>query len=203
MRHRPPTKPANAAARKVWQVGASAAAQHQHALALRPATQTDAAFLSTVYRSVREPELQAMGWPEAQIDDFCNLQHRLRTAGYEQYLPPVESAVVLREGSPVGLLAVCRNPERWVLVSVELLPAARGKGIGTQLLARLQREAAAAGVGLGLQAASGSPVLRLCERCGFASVANDGMVQRMEWPHEKPRGARKPAKSGADDKTVD
>src|SRR5215217_4167092 len=74
-------KPANAAARKVWQVGASAAAKHQHALALRPATQTDAAFLGTVYRSVREPELQAMGWPEAQIEDFCNLQHHLRTAG--------------------------------------------------------------------------------------------------------------------------
>lgn len=103
----------------------------------------------------------------------------------------------------MGLLAVCRNPERWVLVSLELLPAARGKGIGTELLARLQREAAAAGVGLGLQAASGSPVLRLCERCGFASVANDGMVQRMEWPHTKPRATRKPGKSSANEKTVE
>ena len=185
----------------MWQVGGSTAAKHRHGIALRPATPADAAFLNAVYRSVREPELLAMGWPEAQIEAFCDMQHRFRTEGYGQYLPPVESAVVLYEGDPIGLLAVCRNPERWVLVSVELLPVARGKGIGTELLARLQRGAAAAGVGLALQAASGSPVLRLCERCGFASVANDGMVQRMEWPCTKPRTTRKPGRSSANEKT--
>lgn len=165
--------------------------EHQQAIALRPAMEQDAAFLNTVYRSVREPELLAMGWPDAQIEAFCGMQHRFRTEGYGQYLPPVESDVVLWEGTPVGMLAVCRNPERWVLVNIELLPAARSKGIGAALITRLQREAAAAGVGLRLQAASGNPVVRLYERCGFARVADDGMVQQMEWPHGKPRAPRK------------
>lgn len=165
--------------------------KHQQAIALRPATEQDASFLNTVYRSVREPELLAMGWPDAQIEAFCEMQHRFRTAGYGQYLPPVESAVVLRDGTPVGMLAVCRNPERWVLVSIELLPAARGQGLGAELIARLQQDARTAGVGLRLQATSGSPVVRLYERCGFASVANNGVVQQMEWPHGKPRAARK------------
>lgn len=177
--------------------------QHQHAIALRPAREHDAAFLNTVYRSVREPELLAMGWPDAQIEAFCEMQHRFRTAGYGQYLPPVESEVVLWEGTPVGMLAVCRNPERWVLVNIELLPSARGKGIGAELIARLQRGAAAAGVGLRLQAASGNPVVRLYARCGFARVADDGMVQQMEWPDEKRRGPRKTLKNGANERTVD
>lgn len=165
--------------------------KHQQAIALRPVTEQDASFLNTVYRSVREPELIAMGWPDAQIQAFCEMQHRLRMAGYGQYLPPVESAVVLWDDNPVGMLAVCRNPERWVLVSIELLPAARGQGLGAELIARLQQDATAAGVGLRLQATSGSPVVRLYERCGFASVTNNGVVQQMEWPHGKPRAARK------------
>ncbi len=187
----------------MWQVGGSTAAKHRHGIALRPATPADAAFLNAVYRSVREPELLAMGWPEAQIEAFCDMQHRFRTEGYGQYLPPVESAVVLYEGDPIGLLAVCRNPERWVLASIELLPAARGKGIGAALISQLQQEAKAAGVGLRLQAASGSPVVRLYERCGFASVANDGMVQRMEWPHGKPRSSRRSGANGANEQSVD
>lgn len=165
--------------------------QHQQVIALRPAVEQDAAFLNSVYRTVREPELLDMGWPDAQIEAFCDMQHRLRTAGYGQYLPPVESNVVLWEGTPVGMLAVCRNPERWILANIELLPAARGKGIGTELVARLQQEASAAGTGLRLQAASGNPVVRLCERCGFGRVADDGMVQQMEWPHGKSRSPRK------------
>jgi GNAT superfamily N-acetyltransferase len=188
-------------ARKGLQVGASTA--KQQALTSRPATEQDTAFLCAVYRSVREPELLAMGWPEAQIEAFCEMQHRLRTAGYGQYLPPVETFLLLWQNTPVGMLAVCRDPERWVLVSIELLPAARSKGIGTETIARLQQEARAAGVGLRLQASSGSPALRLYERCGFACVASDGAVQRMEWPHGKSRISRKPGKNDESPKTVD
>lgn len=192
------------AARKVWQVGASTAKQQQ-ALALRPATEQDAAFLFALYRSVREPELQAIGWPDAQVDAFCEMQHRFRTAGYGQYLPPVETTLVLWQGNPAGMLAVCRSAERWVLVNIELLPAARGKGIGSELIARLQQDAVSAGVGLRLQAASASPAVRLYERCGFESVTDDGMVRHMEWPHGKPRRAspRKPGSRGTDKQTVD
>lgn len=181
-------------------------AKQQPALALRPATEQDAAFLNAVYRSVREPELQAIGWPDAQIDAFCAMQHRFRTAGYGQYLPPVETRLVLCDDQPVGMLAICRNAERWVLVNIELLPAARGQGIGAELITRLQQEAQAAGVGLRLQAASASPVVHLYERCGFASVADDGMVRQMEWPHGKPRraSARKSGNRGTNEQqTVD
>lgn len=171
-------------------------AKQQPALALRPATEQDAAFLNAVYRSVREPELQAIGWPDAQIDAFCAMQHRFRTAGYGQYLPPVETRLVLCDEQPVGMLAVCRNAERWVLVNIELLPAARGKGIGTEVITRLQQEAQTAGIGLRLQTSSTSPALRLYERCGFACVASEGAVQRMEWPHGKPRASRKSGKNG-------
>jgi ribosomal protein S18 acetylase RimI-like enzyme len=165
---------------------------------LRPATEQDAPFLNAVYRSVREPELLAMAWPDAQIQAFCEMQHRFRAAGYEQYLPPVECRVVLQAGEPVGMLAVCRNPERWALVSIELLPAVRGQGVGTELVTQLQREAAAAGVGLRLQATSSSPAVHLYERCGFANVTDDGMVCQMEWPHGKPRpAARKPRRGDA------
>lgn len=182
-------------------MGASTA--KQQALTSRPATEQDAGFLCAVYRSVREPELLAMGWPEAQIETFCEMQHRFRTAGYEQYLPPVESTLLLWEDTPVGMLAVSRAPERWVLVAIEILPSARSKGIGTEVIARLQQEAKAAGVGLQLQTRTNSPALRLYERCGFACVASDGAVQRMEWPHGKTRASRRPGKNGENPKTVD
>lgn len=185
-------------------VVAAAAMQAPANIALRPATEQDTAFLSGVYRSVREPELQAMGWMDTQIGAFCDMQHRFRTAGYAQYLPPVDSHLVLKDATPVGLLAVCRSPERWVLVNIELLPVARGQGVGARLIAQLQQEAAAAGVGLQLQAASSSPVVRLYERCGFSSVADDGMVRRMVWPQGKTRAStKKPGRRDANEQTVD
>lgn len=156
--------------------------KQQQVLALRPATEQDAAFLSAVYRSVREPELLAVGWPSAQIEAFCEMQHRFRIAGYMQYVPLVEPHVVLWDNNPVGMLAVCRGARRWVLVNIELLASARGKGIGSELISLLQQEAKTAGVGLQLHAANTSPVVRLYERCGFTTVADDGMARQMEWP---------------------
>ncbi|WP_110960468.1 GNAT family N-acetyltransferase [Acidovorax sp. ST3] len=165
--------------------------QQQQVLALRPATELDEAFLCTVYRSVREPELLAIGWPEAQIAAFCNMQHRFRTAGYRDYKPPVECTIVLWEDTEVGMLAVCRDTERWLLVNIEILPHARGKGVGTAVIARLQREAEAEGVGLQLHTNCNSPVLRLYERCGFTCVASEGDVQRMEWSYGSPYASHK------------
>lgn len=175
-------------------MGASLQEQGQK-IALRPATEADTEFLNTLYRSVREPELLAMDWTEAQIQDFCAIQYRSRTAGYGQYLPPVESSVVLLGHEPVGRLDVSRNPGDWMLANIELMPGARGQGLGTRLLTGLQGDARQAGAKLRLRVATDSPALRLCLRCGFGRAADDGSVQQMEWPPARRRHGKTAAEA--------
>ena len=157
-------------------------------VSLRPATPADAGFLALLYQSVRAPQLQQMGWSGPQIEAFCAMQLRLRDAGHAQYTPRPATSVITQRGVPVGRIDVAHSHPDWMLVNIELLPASRGQGIGSEVLQGLQQQAAAAGAGVALHVDRGNPAQRLYERCGFASVAAsvDNLQQYMRWSGNAP-----------------
>lgn len=59
-------------------------------------------------------------------------------------------------------------------LSIALLPAYRGRGIGSQLLARLLEQAQGCCPGVSLSVSAGNPARRLYERFGFEIVAERG-----------------------------
>ena len=82
---------------------------------------------------------------------------------------------------PVGRLSVDRAGHPWYLVDLAVLPSARGRGLASELLARLQMEASAAGAAIELHVAADNPALRLYLRNDFVTVATEGPDLRMRW----------------------
>lgn len=153
----------------------------------RPARPDDEAFLFALYTATRRAEFEAWGLADAQLGPLLEMQFAGQQGTYRAQFPHAAHYILERAGHAIGRLLVDRSAERIVLVDVTLVPEARGQGVGTHLLHRLQGEAAAAGVPLRLKVRHANPARRLYERLGFATLSDDGVYTQMQWlPPERP-----------------
>lgn len=142
----------------------------------------DEPFLRRLYRSTREEELAATAWPETIKQSFCDSQFDLQHADYVRRHPGGEF-LVLRAGSePVGRLYLDTIGESVHVIDIAVLPAWRGRGIGSSLLAALQQRAVAAGKTLSLQVlAWNDRAIALYRRAGFTPGTIAGSHLSMHW----------------------
>lgn len=150
-------------------------------IARRPATEADAAFLLAVYTSTRIEELAATDWSEETKTDFCRSQFEAQDAHYRTHYPSAERSIVLLGGDPAGRLYVDRWPREIRIMDIALLPAHRGRGIGTQLLTELQNEARDAGKLLSIHVERYNPALSLYARLGFRLAEDKGVYLLLHW----------------------
>jgi GNAT superfamily N-acetyltransferase len=155
---------------------------------LRAAGEGDERFLFELYASTRREEIAAWNWPEAQVTAFLEMQFRAQRFSYQDVYPGSEHSLVLEDGRPVGRLLVWRSDKEVRLVDISLLPAARGRGIGSRLIRRLIDECA--GKRLTLQVLTTNPARRLYLRLGFRRTGGDPMYDQMEWTSS---GSEEPA----------
>lgn len=148
---------------------------------LRPATPGDTEFLAAVYAATRMDELAATDWDDAQKADFCRMQFSAQDTHYRQHYPTAEFSVIEVPGTSVGRLYVDRWPREIRIMDIAILPEHRGKGIGTDLLLRLQSEAAGSDRCLTIHVERFNPALRLYERLGFRMTEDKGVYFLMEW----------------------
>jgi GNAT superfamily N-acetyltransferase len=142
---------------------------------LRPAGEDDRSFLLSVYASTREEELAAMPWSDAERRAFVAFQFDAQDAAYRDY-PDATFSVVEVGGEPAGRLYVARWAREIRIVDVALLPAFRGRGVGTALLSALVQESEASGRPLTIHVEAENPARRLYERMGFRVVEAVGPV---------------------------
>jgi ribosomal protein S18 acetylase RimI-like enzyme len=90
--------------------------------------------------------------------------------------------VILVGGEPAGRLYVARWPEELRIVDIALLPAFRGRGIGTGLLRSLMEEADAADRPLTIHVEAGNPARSLYERLGFEVAEDRGVYLFLRRP---------------------
>jgi GNAT superfamily N-acetyltransferase len=154
---------------------------------LRPEGPADAPFLLEVYASTRQEELEVTGWPAEMREAFVRMQFNAQRQGYLAAFPRAEFAIILSGGHPVGRIVIDRSENGFLLVDIALLPAHRGRGIGTALVQGLLREAAAAHKPVRLSVIKGQRAYRLYQRLGFVKTGEDGLRDQMEW-----RGEPKP-----------
>lgn len=150
-------------------------------LRLRPTTDADRELLVRLYASVRAQELDQVAWQPGQRDAFVRMQFDLQDRQYREHNPDGAFDVVEVEGELAGRLYVDRRPTDIRVVDIALLPAYRGRGIGTHLLRELLAEAAATGRTVSIHVEVHNPAAALYERLGFAPVAEVGVYRRMEW----------------------
>ena len=142
---------------------------------LRPVEPDDRAVLVEVYASSRADELAQVAWTDEQRAAFIEFQFDAQDQAYRQY-EEAEFMVVLADGVPAGRLYLARFPGELRIVDIALLPAFRGRGIGTSLVEDVMALAAAEGRRVSLHVERWNPARRLYERLGFVVADEEGPV---------------------------
>lgn len=151
------------------------------AVALRPVTPEDDAFIRAVYGSTREAELALVPWDAAMKQAFIAHQCLAQLTHYAEKYPTATHSIILFDGQPVGRLYLNRGELFFHIADVTVLPAFRARGIGGRILRDLIAEADAAGRGISVYVETFSPPSQtFFERYGFHAVSEIGIHRRME-----------------------
>ena len=121
-----------------------------------------------------------MPWTDAQKAAFLRMQFDAQDAYYRQIYPEARFLVVTRDAEPIGRLYLARLADQMRIIDIALLPAHRGGGIGSRLIADVLTEAAQARLAVRLQVEPWSPARRLYERFGFRTIETGPVYALME-----------------------
>jgi ribosomal protein S18 acetylase RimI-like enzyme len=145
-------------------------------------------FLRAVYASTREEELRPLAWPPAQLDAFLRMQFDAQHTHYAQHYPDAAREVLMVDGEPAGRLYVHRGDDEILIVDIALLPAFRGRGIGSALVRELLDESDASGNPVRIHVEHQNPAMTLYLRLGFQPLEENGPYLLMERrPRRAPR----------------
>jgi GNAT superfamily N-acetyltransferase len=147
----------------------------------RPKTDADRPFLSYVYATTRADEMSLVPWTPQQKAEFLEMQFNAQWSHYEQYYPDAAFLVIERDGAPIGRIYIDRGADEICLIDIALIPAARGAGLGTQLVQEILDEAQQAGKRVAIHVERFNPAMRLYQRLGFRAVEENGVYYLMRW----------------------
>ena len=157
----------------------AAAAPPSPALSLRPIEAGDAPFLRALYGSTREAELALTGWNEAQKEALVAMQFEAQHRYYQEHYAGASFDLVMVGGEPIGRLYVARWEDQIRVIDISLLPAWRGRGLGSRLLGALFDEGRGAALPVTIHVERFNPALRLYERLGFRAIGEHGVYWLM------------------------
>lgn len=138
-------------------------------------------MLRALFTAARREELLAAGLGGQQVEQLLDMQYRAQRHHYLAAFPGADSTVIESGGEAIGRLLVDRREQQVRLVDIALLPAARGRGIGSDVLETLKQQARETGGSIRLQVARGNPARRLYERLGFFETSGDEIYAEMQW----------------------
>ena len=150
-------------------------------VSLRLATDEDRDFLREVYASTRAAELALTGWDETTSAAFVTMQFEAQWVDYHRTRPEATLHIVLVDGVAAGRLWVDRSGAGIHVLDIAVLPAWRGRGVATHLLAALQREARRHHRTLSLHVERFNRARDLYERLGLRVVDEGPVYLRMEF----------------------
>ncbi|MEO8435571.1 MAG: GNAT family N-acetyltransferase [Pyrinomonadaceae bacterium] len=150
-------------------------------ITLRDVLPADEPFLFEVYASTRAEEMALVPWNEEQRQSFLTMQFAAQHSHYREQFPDANYSVILGDDQAVGRLYVLKDKTETRILDITVLPEYRNRGIGTSLLQGLLDEASHSGKRVLIYVETFNPSLRLFERLGFRSMAEEGFNFLMEW----------------------
>jgi ribosomal protein S18 acetylase RimI-like enzyme len=99
-------------------------------------------------------------------------------------------AIIQHAGEAAGRLYLARWASEYRIVDIALLPAFRGRGLGTAILNVIIAEATGHGLPVSIHVERFNPALRLYERLGFEFVSEYGVYYLMRRPINEETDAR-------------
>ena len=150
------------------------------AVTLRPLRDDESDFSARVYAGTREQELAPLPWTAQQKAAFLAQQFAAQSVHYAEHYADASWDVIVVDGARAGRLIVHRGAAEINVVDIALLPAYRGRGVGTTLLRAIFAEADAAALPVTVHAEHMNPARRLYERLGFLPVEDLGVYLKLE-----------------------
>ena len=150
-------------------------------LKLRPETEDDIPFLRHLYATTRAEELAATGWSDAQKLAFTDSQFGWQRHHYRTHYPGTEWGVLEDHGTPMGRLYLQRRITTYLVIDIALLPAWRGRGLGTALMKWVCTQARAAGKSVTVTVEKFNRAQTLYRRLGFREISEGDVYWEMEW----------------------
>ncbi len=153
----------------------------QGGLSLRPMKTSDSAFIESLYRTTRD-DLRMIDAEDEFVEDLIDIQHHAQTQGYGDMFPNAMYFVAEYQGERIGRTVLDFGQNEVRVVDIALMPAARGKGYGSQILQAVQRVAGKimAPVSLTVRADHMS-AKQLYMRLGFVVEEARMPIERMIW----------------------
>lgn len=147
----------------------------------RPVLPEDDAFLQKLYASTRAEEVALWGWPISQQELFLKMQCMAQQQSYHEQFPEGVHNLLLVEDIPIGQVFLHDIPTELHLVDISLIPEYQGRGIGSQLIQDLCRQAQHLHKPVRLQVLQFNRAQVLYHRLGFVITASADMRFHMEW----------------------
>jgi ribosomal protein S18 acetylase RimI-like enzyme len=157
----------------------AAIAPQNPAARLRVASAADAPFIRELFKTGRAGDFTAAGLPPGVLDALLEQQFRAQSAGYAAQFPDAVSLIILWRDEPAGRLILAISNRIWRIVDIVLIPAARGLGIGTDIIDAVARAAHEKGADeLVLSVLStNAAARRLYTKLGFAAMEGGVYIQ--------------------------
>lgn len=150
-------------------------------LRLRPQRDSDGAFMASLYNSTREDLRSAIAEHDF-IEELIEMQFRAQREGYGQQFPNAMYFIVELHDQPIGRVAVDFGPNEVRMIDLALIPAARNKGHGTNVVRTLQAAALKTRVPLTLTVLMNNPrAIQLYALLGFQIEQQTQTHALMAW----------------------
>jgi ribosomal protein S18 acetylase RimI-like enzyme len=163
-------------------------------VSLRREREDDRDFRYRLFCDSRQPEL-ALLLPPAAYRQVMTHQFHAQTVSYLAAFPQARFDIVELDGRPIGRIVVDRPGSKLHIVDQAIIPALRGRGIGTAIMRALMDEAAASGLPVRLTVASSNdPSMRLYLRLGFVPIDSVPLFIELEWQTRIDRSGEKIAR---------
>lgn len=148
----------------------------------RDITSADEAFLSDLYASTRQDEMNLiMDWSDQQKRQFLQQQFEAQHKYYQEQYSNADFHIIEQEGKDIGRLYLEERGDEIRVIDIALLPQYRGHGIGGRLMQDIVDKGQTAGKPVRIHVEYYNPAMRLYQRLGFKKIGDTGVYFLMEW----------------------
>ena len=151
-------------------------------ITLRHTHADDRAFMFTVFTATRAERFNGAALAPPQLQHLLEMQFNAQQSQYRAQFPGANFSLVLSDDKPIGYFYVDRSGKRFTLIDIALLPELTGKGVGSQLVTALIKEALEKGKTISAHVDKcNNQAWQLWQRLGFQIVGDDGVYFEIEY----------------------
>lgn len=153
-------------------------------ISLRPVTNHDTGFLERLYSESRDWEFRGVNMPLEQKVTFLKQQFKAQDNAYKASFIKADNSIIQLKEADIGRLMTNRRDDALHIIDIALLSNYRGRGIGSDIICMLKKDAQDSNIPIELKVVQNNPAVNLYRRQDFQQTGLNGHHMSMRWsPH--------------------